>query len=48
MTVMPIYKICPVCKKKYIWNPDVGISMCIECRIKRCNKGIQLIRKLVK
>ncbi len=48
MTIMPIYKICPVCKKKYIWNPDVGRSVCSECRKKRRDKGIQLLTKLVK
>ncbi len=24
MTIIPIFKKCPVCGKKYVWNPDIG------------------------
>ena len=31
MTMMPMFKICPKCKKKYSWNPDVGKMSCPRC-----------------
>ena len=31
MTMQPIYKYCPKCHKKYIWNPDVGNFDCPCC-----------------
>ena len=31
MTIVPIYKTCPKCKKKYSWNPDVGKFNCPYC-----------------
>lgn len=31
MTMMPIYKICPKCKRKYSWNPDAGQMWCPYC-----------------
>lgn len=31
MTMMPMYKKCPVCKRKYSWNPDVGKMFCPYC-----------------
>ena len=26
MTIKPIYKTCPICLRKYSWNPDIGQS----------------------
>ena len=31
MTMIPMYKRCPICKKKYSWNPDVGQMFCPNC-----------------
>ena len=31
MTIMPVYKKCSICKKKYSWNPDVGRMWCPQC-----------------
>ncbi len=31
MTMMPIYKICARCKRRYSWNPDVGKMWCPYC-----------------
>lgn len=31
MTMMPMFKICPKCKKKYSWNPDIGSLFCPRC-----------------
>ena len=31
MTIIPIFKKCPVCGKKYVWNPDVGKIICPYC-----------------
>lgn len=31
MTLVPVYKKCPRCKKKYSWNPDVGHMWCPTC-----------------
>lgn len=31
MTIVPMYKICPKCHKKYSWNPDVGKFSCPHC-----------------
>lgn len=33
MTLIPVYKKCPRCKKKYSWNPDVGHMWCPDCGI---------------
>ena len=32
MSMMPMYKICPRCKRRYSWNPDVGKMSCPYCR----------------
>lgn len=29
--MVPMWKICPRCKKKYSWNPDVGQMWCPRC-----------------
>lgn len=31
MTMIPMYKRCRTCGKKYSWNPDVGQFMCPYC-----------------
>ena len=31
MTIVPMYKKCPKCKKSYSWNPDVGKMWCPNC-----------------
>lgn len=31
MTMMPMYKTCPKCHKKYSWNPDIGKMFCPHC-----------------
>ena len=31
MTIIPIFKKCPVCGKKYVWNPDIGKTICPHC-----------------
>lgn len=40
MTMLPIWKTCPKCHKKYDWNPDVGINSCPYCQdIKMAKKN---------
>lgn len=31
MTIMPMFKICPKCKRRYSWNPDAGNMWCPYC-----------------
>lgn len=31
MTMVPMWKKCPKCHKKYAWNPDVGNFNCPYC-----------------
>lgn len=31
MTILPMFKKCSACGKKYIWNPDVGQITCPYC-----------------
>lgn len=31
MTMVPQYKKCPICRKYYSWNPDVGDMSCPNC-----------------
>ena len=31
MTIVPVFKKCPKCNKKYSWNPDVGRMWCPNC-----------------
>ena len=31
MTIMPMFTICPKCKRKYSWNPDTGNMWCPYC-----------------
>ncbi len=32
MTMVPIYKKCSRCKRRYSWNPDVGKMRCPYCK----------------
>lgn len=43
MTMMPIYKKCPRCKKIYSWNPDVGKLWCPYCSL----SGSRIIGELL-
>ena len=40
MTMIPIWKICPNCKRKYDWNPDVGRMTCPYCLRKEQRKTV--------
>lgn len=31
MSMMPIYKVCPRCRRRYLWNPDTGQTGCPNC-----------------
>lgn len=31
MTLVPVFKKCPICKKKYSWNPGIGKMWCPDC-----------------
>lgn len=31
MSIMPMKHKCPVCRKYYQWNPDVGMTVCTKC-----------------
>ena len=31
MTMLSIWKKCPKCHRKYVWNPDVGNFNCPYC-----------------
>ena len=31
MTIIMKLKKCPICKRKYPWNPDVGRTWCPHC-----------------
>lgn len=47
MTMLPILKKCPLCGKKYSWNPDVGKFFCPHCS-KSDEKPLDTIGKLFK
>ena len=40
MTIVPMFKVCSKCKKRYSWNPDVGKIICPYC------KGIGLVGEI--
>ena len=48
MTIAPMYKICPMCLRKYVWNPDVGQLMCPYCGKKGIPGIDELPRKIFK
>ncbi|MCR4610611.1 MAG: hypothetical protein K5644_01815 [Lachnospiraceae bacterium] len=31
MSIMQTYKRCPICKRKYPFNPDIGKMWCPHC-----------------
>ncbi len=31
MSIMPMKQKCPICRKYYQWNPDVGMFFCPKC-----------------
>lgn len=31
MTIIMKLKKCPICKRKYPWNPDIGKTWCPHC-----------------
>lgn len=31
MTMMPVYKKCPRCNRRFLWNPDTGQFSCPQC-----------------
>lgn len=31
MTLAPVYKVCPVCHRRYLWNPGAGRMNCPNC-----------------
>ncbi len=31
MTMVPMYKKCPRCRRRYSWNPDAGQMWCPYC-----------------
>lgn len=31
MTMVPAWKICLKCRKRYAWNPDAGKMQCPRC-----------------
>lgn len=47
MTMMPIWKTCPRCHRKYDWNPDVGVRTCPYC-MKKNQKRLKKIKSLLK
>lgn len=48
MTMLPMYRNCPICKKRYSWNPDVGIMFCPRCKGSLFQKGSKILQKLFK
>ena len=45
MTMVPMWKTCPKCHKKYDWNPDVGRFACPYCR-GLGNPGKTILKKI--
>lgn len=49
MSIIPIYKICPRCKRSYSWNPDVGKVFCPYCGgLGRTDTGYAKLKKIFK
>lgn len=48
MTIKPIYKTCPICLRKYSWNPDIGQMWCPYCGKKGILGLDELSRKIFK
>lgn len=45
MTIMPMFKICPKCKRKYSWNPDAGNMWCPHCGLLSVTTIVNNLRK---
>lgn len=48
MTMVPMYKKCPRCKRKYSWNPDVGKTWCPYCGLQGIPRARDLSLKKIK
>ena len=48
MSMLPMYKMCPVCKRRYSWNPDVGQMFCPRCKVPPVVKRVEGILKYLK
>ena len=48
MTIRPEYRICPKCKRRYSWNPDVGKMWCPSCGPSLMKEGGKIILDLLK
>ena len=46
MTIMPQWKICPRCHKRYDWNPEGGVMRCPYC-MEKDMKRIKKLKKLL-
>lgn len=46
MTIMPHWKICPRCHKRYDWNPDVGVMKCPYC-MEKDMKRIERLKSIL-
>lgn len=46
MTIMPHWKICPRCHRRYDWNPDVGVFRCPYCMEKNM-KRMKRLKRLI-
>lgn len=44
MTMMVAYKVCPKCKKRYSWNPDVGRISCPNCSSLSLERGMKQLQ----
>lgn len=47
MTMVPEWKICPKCHKKYSWNPDVGKTFCPHCVGGRKSLASNMFEKII-
>lgn len=48
MTMVPMFKECPRCKRKYLWNPDVGKMWCPYCGSRSIPGAGELPLKIIK
>ncbi len=46
MTMVPEWRNCPRCRKKYSWNPDVGKITCPYCAEAVKNSSESLLSKI--
>ncbi len=45
MTIMPHWKICPRCHRRYDWNPDVGVMKCPYCT-KKDMERLKILKRI--